>query len=288
MRTLRLHQWVKNVLVVLPLIMAHRVGDIRDWLNVMLCFLAFCFTASAVYVINDLSDLPADRQHKSKRHRPLAAGGVAIPTAALLVVGLLLLAALIAAFLPAAFAAMLLLYFVLTTCYSFFFKHKLMVDVICLAGLYTLRIMAGGAAVAVPISPWLLAFSMFFFLSMAFVKCYTELESQTDRPTYTRIKGRGYMPIDLELIQSVGPASGYICVLIMCLYINSPDVVKLYPQPQFLWLICPILLYWISRVWFLARRRQMADDPIVFAIKDKNSYMALAIIAVIMALAIWS
>ena len=169
--------------------------------------------------------------------------------------------------------------------YSMFLKQKLMVDVLCLAGLYTLRISAGGAATEIPISPWLQAFSIFFFLSLAFLKRYSELIERSEDPTFEQIAGRGYMPVDLSMIQVLGPTSGYLAVLVLSLYISSPDVVKLYRHPSFLWLLCPILLYWITRVWFLAHRRQLTDDPVLFAIKDRVSYLAMLATLVVLALA---
>ncbi len=271
---LRPHQWAKNLLLIVPLITAHRWADQNALMSVLLALAIFCLTASAVYVVNDLLDLSADRRHRTKRLRSLAAGKVAIPTAALTILGLLALALAGTFFLPPAFAGCLILYVIVTTAYSFYFKKKMLVDVICLAALYTLRIIAGGAAASLTISPWLLAFSMFFFLSLAFVKRYSELASNAKRPAQSPIEGRGYRAVDLELIQSFGPALGAISVLVMCLYINSPDVLKLYRHPEFLWLICPVLLYWITRVWLLANRHQLHDDPIVFALRDRISYIS--------------
>jgi|SRR5271157_1447744 len=284
-RLLRPHQWAKNVLLVLPVITAHRIWDRWAWLAALWSIVAFCSTASAVYIINDLLDVSTDRRHSSKRNRPLAAGMLAIPTATGVAIGLLFFGSLFAALLPPAFGGLLLLYFVLTTAYSLYLKRKLIIDVVCLAALYTLRIMAGGAATSIAISSWLLAFAMFFFLSLAFVKRYTELIGLTNRPSHIEVTGRGYVPVDLELVRSVGPASGYLSVLVLCLYINSPDVVILYRHPQLLWLICPILLYWITRVWFLAGRERMHDDPVYFALSDRTSLIAGALSAAVMVIA---
>jgi 4-hydroxybenzoate polyprenyltransferase/phosphoserine phosphatase len=282
-RMLRPHQWTKNLLLFVPLMTAHLWGDPRALASIALAMAIFCLTASAVYIVNDLLDLSADRRHRSKRSRPLAAGIVPIPHAAGIAAGSLALALAGAWFLPPAFAACLVLYILLTTAYSVHIKKKAIVDVICLAGLYTLRIISGGAASSVTISPWLLAFSMFFFLSLAFVKRYSELIAKAGLSPSTPIEGRGYTPIDLELIQSIGPAMGGLSVLVMCLYINSPDVLKLYRHPQILWLICPILLYWIIRVWLLARRELLHDDPIVFALRDRVSYLSgLLVVAVLL------
>ena len=194
----------------------------------------------------------------------------------MLIVGVVLAAAL-----GKQFLAWLTFYFFLTSAYSLYFKRKLLVDVIVLAGLYTLRILAGGAAVGVEVSPWLLAFSIFLFLSLAFIKRYVELMSVQDLAE-TSIRGRGYMVSDLEIIQVVGPCSGYLAVLVFALYIHSSDLVThLYKHPLRLWLICPLMLYWITRVWILARRRWLKQDPVLFAVTDRVSWYAAALAAML-------
>lgn len=283
-RALRPHQWAKNILVFVALIAGHQLFRLDLLLRSGLAFLAFCFTASAVYVLNDLLDLEADRRHPRKRYRPFASGAASIPSGVVLIVGLLASAAAATAPLPLPFAGLLILYLLLTTAYSVVLKRKVMVDVICLATLYTLRILAGGTAVAIAVSPWLAAFSMFLFLSLAFAKRYTEL-SDADG-SLQRIPGRGYWGSDIELIRSMGPTSGYLCVLVLCLYLNSPDVRIYYQRPEVLWLGCPLLLYWISRVWFLANRRQLDDDPVVFALRDRISRLVAIVGAIILAASI--
>lgn len=283
-KALRPHQWAKNVLVFVALIAAHQVFQLGSLLKCGLAFLAFSFTASAVYILNDLLDLESDRRHVKKRFRPFASGAATIPAGVALMVVLLAAAAAASAFLPPTFIGLLLVYVVLTTAYSVYLKRKLMVDVLCLAGLYSLRILAGGAAASIVISPWLMAFSMFFFLSLAFAKRYTELTAAVGSPE--KIPGRGYWAQDLELIRSLGPTSGYMCVLVFCLYLNSPDVSIHYRRPEFLWLSCPILLYWISRVWFLAYREQLDDDPVAFALRDRVSYLVGVAMAVVLAISI--
>jgi len=285
LRLLRPHQWAKNLLLFVPVVTAHRLTDLPVLFDVALAFIAFCAMASAIYVLNDLLDLGADRRHSTKRRRPLASGRVSIPKAIATAGGLVIFSFLISLALPLYFIGHLLLYGVMTTAYSIYFKQKLMVDVLCLAGLYTLRIAAGGAATEIPISPWLQAFSIFFFLSLAFLKRYTEIREKADSPMFEKIAGRGYMPVDLSLIQVLGPTSGYLAILVFSLYISSPDVMKLYPHPSFLWLICPILLYWITRIWFLGQRKQLMDDPVLFAIKDRISYLAAAVLVFVLALA---
>ena len=288
LRLTRPHQWPKNLLLFVPVVTAHRVSDVGVLLKVALAFLAFCALASAVYILNDLLDLNADRRHASKRRRPLAAGRVSVPKAVAVATALGMFSSLVGAALPPLFGGHLLLYALVTTAYSLRLKQKMVVDVLCLAGLYALRISAGGAAAAIPISPWLQGFSIYFFLSLAFLKRYTELLEKADRPSFETIAGRGYMPVDLPLIQAFGPASGYLAVLVFSLYVSSPDVVKLYTHPDVLWLCCPVLLYWITRVWFLGQRGQLLDDPVLFAVKDPVSYLAALALAGTLALASYS
>lgn len=269
-RAMRLHQWAKNLLLFVPLVLGHQVGNVAKIVDFLIAFVAFSLAASSVYVLNDLLDLPSDRRHATKSSRPFAAGRLSIPVGMLMAVTLVLSSLLISLALRPAFLGMLLIYLATTTAYSCYLKRKLMIDVLCLAGLYTLRILAGGVATSVVVSHWLLAFSMFFFLSLAFAKRYTELDASRGAEQ-ERLSGRGYMPIDLELVRTVGPASGYLSVLVLCLYLQSVDVTKIYARPDVLWLLCPILLYWITRVWFLAQRKQLHEDPVLFAIRDKNS-----------------
>ena len=271
LKLLRPHQWVKNVLVLLPLVLAHELHSPAKWLAASLGFIAFSLCASAVYVVNDALDVEADRQHPSKRKRPFASGRVPLSYAPALVVLLLIASGLICLRLPGPFGAMLILYFMLTLGYSLYWKTRLLVDVMLLGGLYTLRILAGGFAVQVPVSPWLMAFSIFLFVSLAFAKRYTEL-ARAEVSELPGIKGRAYLVGDLRIIESVGPTSGYLAVLVLALYINSDIVRRLYPSPIFLWALCPLLMYWITRVWFFARRGAMDDDPITFAVRDRVSW----------------
>lgn len=280
-KALRPHQWAKNVLVFVALIAGHQIFQLDLLLRSGLAFLAFCFAASAVYILNDLLDLEADRRHPRKRKRPFASGAASIPAGIAMVVALLGATTALAALLPLQFVGLLVLYLLLTTAYSTYLKRKVMIDVICLAGLYTLRILAGGAATSIVISPWLAAFSMFLFLSLAFAKRYTELSASAG--PLDMIPGRGYLTSDIELIRSLGPTSGYLCVLVLCLYLNSPDVRVHYQRPEILWLACPLLLYWISRVWVLANRRLLDDDPVVFALRDRVSRIVGVLAALILA-----
>jgi 4-hydroxybenzoate polyprenyltransferase len=284
-KALRPQQWAKNVLLGVPLIVSHNLGHWADVMAVAVAFVAFGMAASAIYLVNDLLDLEADRQHPRKCRRPFASGRVSVQAGAAAVVPLLLGSALLAlGMLPVGFVGMLGMYVALSLAYSLYLKRKMLVDVFCLAGLYTLRILAGAVAIGVVVSPWLLAFSMFLFLSLAFVKRYSELKLMGGG-SQGAARGRGYVAGDLETFRSMGPTSGYLAVLVLCLYINSADVLKLYHRPGLLWLVCPVVLYWITRIWFLVQRYEMPDDPVNFALRDRVSYLAGAVIAAIIALA---
>jgi 4-hydroxybenzoate polyprenyltransferase len=285
-RALRPHQWAKNVLLLVPLLAAHHVGEPGALAAALLAMLAFCLCASSVYVLNDLLDLQADRLHPRKSKRPFASGELAVVTGLLLSTALLAATFAVAAlFLPARFGAVLAAYYIVTSAYSLYLKRFLLVDALALAGLYTLRIIAGAAAVAVPLSFWLLLFSIFLFLSLAFVKRFAELEA-LQRQQRLRAAGRGYLVEDLPVLQSLGIAAGYLSVLVLALYINSPEIEALYHRPKTVWMLCVLLLYWISRVWMMAQRGQMHDDPVVFALKDRQSLAIGVCAAATLALAI--
>ncbi len=282
-RAMRPRQWVKNVLLFVPLLAAHRVTDVSLLLTIVAAFFAFSFAASAVYILNDLLDLPSDRRHPRKRQRPFASGKLPIlygPPVALALIILSFLIALITTNLL--FVAMLGAYLVLTSAYSLFVKRMLVLDVVFLAGLYTHRIIAGGVAVDLFPTFWLLAFSMFLFVSLAFAKRYTELLTMQQR-NEVNAHGRGYGVGDLELVRVVGPAAGYLAVLVFCLYIHEgEDAARLYERPILLWFIAPVFLYWITRLWFIAQRGNLHDDPIVFALTDKVSYLAAFVAALLL------
>jgi 4-hydroxybenzoate polyprenyltransferase len=284
-RALRPHQWTKNVLVLVPLLAAHQMGDLEALANALLGTVAFCLCASSVYVLNDMLDLEADRAHPRKSKRPFAAGSLALTTGFWLVPTLLGAAALIAAFLPQKFQLALGAYYVLTASYSFALKKMLLIDAVALAGLYTLRVIAGAGAATVALSFWLLLFSVFLFLSLAFVKRYAELDSLR-RQQRLQAVGRGYHVEDLSVLQSLGTAAGYLSVLVLALYINSPDIQPLYHHPKVIWTLCVLMLYWISRVWMTAHRGKMHDDPVVYALKDRVSLMLGLLAAVAVAIAV--
>lgn len=286
-RLLRPHQWIKNLLVLVPLVTSHRLLELPLLVAALTALVSFCLAASAVYVLNDLLDLSADRKHPSKRNRPFASGAIPVAWGPPLVVALggagLGLAAW---FLPPAFAAALVVYVAATTLYSAWLKRVAMLDVIVLACLYTLRVLAGGLAVGIVVSEWLMAFSLFIFVSLAFAKRYTELARLGDDDG-TTLAHRGYRRDDLTVLEVLGPASGLVAVLVLALYIQSQQMQRLYSQPWALWLLCPLLLYWISRVWMKAKRRELDYDPVVFAARDMVSLAVAALAGVLLCVASW-
>ena len=253
LKAMRLYQWVKNLLVFIPLILAHRVTEISLFQDAVVAFFSFGLCASSVYLLNDLLDLEADRLHPRKRLRPFASGELS-PWIGIFFIPLLLITSFLTALtLSIWFVVTLGIYYVLTLSYSLYLKRIPLIDVVLLAMLYTLRLIAGIASVHVPISPWLFAFALFFFLSLALVKRSSEL-TMMQKENLESSLGRGYRPDDLELLTMMGISSGFLSVLVLALYIHSEDVSVLYAQPMFLWLICPFFLYWIGRIWFLTRR----------------------------------
>lgn len=284
-KAMRPHQWAKNFLVLVPLFLAHQVDQLAKAGTALLAMTAFCCCASAIYVLNDLLDIEADRRHAAKRRRPFAAGDLS-PATGLMLSPLLCLSgfALASKFISLDFCGLLAVYVCLTTAYSLCIKKQLVLDVLLLAGLYTFRMFAGAVAVEVQLSQWLLAFSMFFFFSLAIGKRYIELNRRSG-PTGETLPGRGYRAEDASLLESLGPTSGYLAVLVLCLYIESEQVRSMYDRPWLLWAACPLLLYWITRFWLLAKRRQIADDPVVFALKDRASLCSIALTALVVLLA---
>jgi len=284
-RLLRVHQWVKNVLVFVPAIAAHNRNR-GVVLSATVAFAAFCLCASSAYIANDLLDLESDRRNPAKAGRPLAAGMVSPRTGVAVAAACLAGAAVLAAvLLPASFLALLGTYWATTLAYSLRLKRFPMLDVIVLAGLYTIRVLGGTYATGVPTSSWLFTFAMFLFLSLALVKRTSELHQARLRATHPA-SGRGYVAGDLDVLARMGTASGYLAVLVLAMYINNPDVTRLYSHHERLWLLCPLGLYWIGRVWLLANRGLVHEDPVVFALRDRSSYlMAAAALAVVFAAA---
>ncbi len=295
-KALRLHQWAKNVLIFLPLLLAHAWN--RGLIAAAcVAFLSFGLCASATYIVNDLLDLDADRQHPRKRRRPFASGDLSAITGVAVVLLFLIGAFLLALLVPRVVTALsplhgllapykfvqwLLIYLVTTLAYSLRLKRAVLVDVIVLSGLYTIRILAGSAATGVEVSTWLGGFSIFFFLSLAFVKRFAELESLRERGGES-VKGRGYHVADIEQLRSFGSASGYASVVVLTLYISNLAAAQLYHHTNRLWLLVPVLLLWLSRLWLQASRGLLHEDPVVYAITDKRSLL-LGLLVVIVVL----
>jgi len=267
----RVHQWLKNLLVFVPLVAGHKAADMGIALQALLAFVAFSLCASSVYITNDLLDLAADRAHARKRKRPFASGALLIAAAAITVL------------LPPLFALSLLLYYIATSAYSFRLKRQVIVDVVMLAGLYTMRILAGAAATGIVPSFWLLALSMFVFLSLAMVKRYSELIVMPEKDELAG--GRGYRQRDLPVVMNIGSSSGMIGVLILAMYTQSPIVAVNYPAPEWLWLMPPLGMYWIARIWMKAHRMEVHHDPIVFAARDWQSLVVAGLSAIVFLLA---
>lgn len=280
LRAMRPHQWSKNVLLFLPMLAAH---DFGSFASVLLAFLAFSLTASAVYVVNDLLDLRADRKHPRKRLRPFASGELTASVGAVMAGGLLLCGVVLGALVGPLFLALLVFYLLATFLYSLWLKRKVLVDVLTLAGLYSTRILAGAAAASVVMTPWLAAFSMFLFLCLAAVKRQAELMDQIGSQRST--PGRGYETDDLPVLRGIALSAAHTAVLVLALYISS-ETQELYSQPILLWLICPLLLYWSLRMVMKSHRGLMHDDPIVFAATDKVSLVIIATCVLIVLAAI--
>ena len=284
LRAMRPHQWLKNLLLLVPLVAAHRIADVELLAIALLAFVSFSFCASSAYVANDLLDLRADRHHPRKRLRPLASGALSIGQGVGLSLVLLVCGLGLGAIVSTAFLGLVALYYALTLAYSLSIKNRVVADIILLSGLYTLRIIAGGVAVQIVPSFWLLAFSMFLFLSLAMVKRYSEIAALRDTHQTTTL-GRGYHLGDLPTLLSLGAAGGYTAVLVLALYINSNIVTGLYERPMYLWALPPLVLYWISRLWVGAARGKIDDDPLVFALRDGVSRWIFVTAALIIWLA---
>jgi 4-hydroxybenzoate polyprenyltransferase/phosphoserine phosphatase len=285
LKALRIHQWTKNLLLFVPLLAAHKLTDLTLIPPVLSAFVAMSLCASSIYIINDLLDLNVDRLHPFKKNRPFAAGALAIRTGVMVAPLLMITSLAVAAWLlKPLFVLVLIMYLISSIAYTFYFKDVLLLDVFVLAGLYSLRVLAGAVAIDIWPSPWLLAFSMFFFLSLAFLKRYSEVRLMMIN-NREHVSGRRYALSDIDMIRGVGPIGGYLSVLVLALYINSEDVVALYRYPTLLWLITPCLLYWITRMWFLAHRGVISEDPLVFAVKDRQSYIVGAIVLAIIGIA---
>ena len=285
-KMLRMHQWLKNSLVAVPMVLSHEYFNVGMIWACVVAFVSFSAVASAIYIVNDFFDLALDRRHPTKRHRPFASGALSIPFGLGAIVVLLAIGIAAGCLLPIEFLGVLAGYIVVTTAYSLSFKRMLLVDVLTLAGLYTIRVLAGAAATGVDVSFWLLAFSIFFFLSLALVKRFVELRT-TAIPVGERIAGRGYRTEDQEIVAQAGMASAFSSALVLALYMDSVSVRELYPHPWLVWPLAPVVLYLTMRVWILARRDEMHDDPVVFIIRDWRSQIVVAIGAALLVAGGW-
>jgi 4-hydroxybenzoate polyprenyltransferase/phosphoserine phosphatase len=284
LKALRPHQWAKNLLIFLPLLLAHVIEPERLW-AALLAFCCFCLAASATYIINDLLDIEADRRHPRKRFRPFACGDLPAFTGLVIAAAFLLLALLGARLLPVAFLGWLLAYLATTLAYSMYLKRVALMDVLVLSGLYTLRLLAGSGATGSHISAWLAGFSVFLFFSLAIVKRFAELENLRSSGSPPR-NGRGYLVADIDQLRSFGTSSAFAAVVVFAIYINSKDVTILYGHPERLWLIMPLMILWLCRVWLLASRGSLSEDPMVFALTDRMSLLIGAAVAAIVFIAI--
>lgn len=285
LKAMRVHQWVKNVLIFTALILSHNWFDIEGLKSIVYAFFSFSFAASSIYLFNDLIDLEADRNHKTKRNRPLAAGTLPIHWAIVLIPVLLFISILLASQTNENFISVLFAYIILTTAYSLYLKPIAILDVITLTSLYTIRIIAGAMAINVPLSHWLLAFSMFIFLSLALIKRFSELRNLSQQGE-TKSTSRGYHVDDLPVISLFGISSGYVSIMVLVLYIQDLQANTLYAQPNWLWFVSVAILYWISHMWLLAFRGKVNEDPVLFAIHDRNSYVVSLFITISLYLAI--
>ena len=285
LKALRPWQWLKNSLIFVPMILAKQLFDPTSFIACIVAFISFSLVASAGYLTNDLLDLEVDRKHPRKNKRPIAAGILSLWNIVFLIASLLLGGLIFAWTISTDLALLLLLYFMVVLAYSLELKRHALLDVILIAGFYATRIIAGGLAAGVEISFWLLAFSMFIFLSLALVKRCTEIRSDSGRKSDNLIPGRGYYKDDEPLLTTMGVSSGYLAIVVIALYLNSDEVAALYNSPQSLWLVCPLILYWISRMWLKTRRDEMDDDPLIFALRDKVSLIIGGLLALVILLA---
>ena len=281
LKAIRIHQWAKNILLFVPLLLSHKLRPEAIG-AVIAAFFCFSFMASANYIFNDLLDIESDRRHPVKRFRPFAAGDLPVAGGAALALALIVVSLALLPVLPHQFLLWLAVYIASTAAYSLYFKQVALVDVLVLSGLYTLRLLAGGAATRTEISPWLAAFSIFLFLSLAMVKRFSELENLRERGA-SETHGRGYVAGDLDQIRSFGTSSATASVLVFMMYIARPDVTVLYKHADRLWLIVPLMLFWLYRAWLLGSRGEMNEDPVLFALRDRVS---LAVGACVLAMAL--
>jgi 4-hydroxybenzoate polyprenyltransferase/phosphoserine phosphatase len=271
---LRPHQWVKNLLVFLPLLAAHHLYAMDSLPHAALAFLAFTLCASSVYLLNDLLDLPADRSHPHKRNRVLASGRVGVLSASVLMALLIASALALGLFLHPLVMAVLGFYFMSNVAYSLGLKDLPILDVLILASGYAARVAVGAIAVSIHISPWLLAFCIFLFFSLALIKRYAELTLLRARDG-AKTHARGYLLDDMGVIAAQGVGAGYIAVLVLALYTTTPMMHDQPVRSPLYWLLCLLLLYWVSYLWLMADRGCIHDDPVAYALRDRTSQVLM-------------
>ncbi|MGZ6970040.1 MAG: UbiA family prenyltransferase, partial [Thermoanaerobaculia bacterium] len=280
----RVRHWVKNLLVFIPIVTAHKLQDVGILAAGVLAFMAISFCASSIYLVNDLLDLDSDRVHPDKRGRPLASGSLPIPFAGVLSLTLMAAGLAISLKLPLDAVKLIGVYLIATTAYSFSLKRRMLIDVFTLSSLYTLRVLLGGAATGLLLSPWFLAFSVFTFLSLAFSNRCSELV-RLKKADATGAPGRAYLTRDHLTVQTCGVTSAYMAAIVLALYLQSDTVRKFYASPAWLWLLVPVFLYWISRIWVLVNRGAMHEDPVLFATRDRITYLTVLMSAAVLLLA---
>lgn len=275
-RIIRPHQWVKNILVFTPMLMSHNFG-LDNFILSINAFIIFSLIASSIYVINDIADIKSDQNHSFKRYRPLAAGLVTINQCKVLILILIILCSILLINLSQKFLLLIISYFTISNLYTFFFKKIIIFDLLTLSSLYTLRILGGGLVTNISVSLWLFSFSILFFICLASVKRLTELVG-AENLNKQKIHGRGYKAENKKTVYWLAVSTGLLSVLVLILYVNSPQVTRLYTSPNILWLICFIMLFWILRIIYVSSKGKIKDDPIVYAINDKISYLCLFLI----------
>lgn len=280
-RALRISQWIKNVLLFIPFFLAHKVLNIHDISTLLCAWLSFSLCASSTYIVNDICDIESDREHPQKCRRPFASNELSIRSGIVLSICSMIVGLMIAIiFIRPVFLIIIGFYVIISLLYSFGLKKLLLADLLILAILYVLRIFAGGLILNIPISNWLLSFSLFLFVSLAFLKRYAELHLP-DEAEQNYDNRRFYDRDDLELLQVMGVSTGLLSILVLTLYFHSDAVASQYSHPEWLWFTAPLLFYWIGRLWFLASRRIVRDDPVIFSLKDKVSYLVGGIMVLI-------
>lgn len=285
LKTIRIHQWVKNILIFMPMVLAHQILNVTAISLGIKAFLAFSCIASAIYIVNDIFDIESDKKHPIKSKRPLPAGQITLTTAYGLVAVLSVGALVISFYINRSFLVVIIIYAALTILYSSWLKRIYVLDILLLSLFYVLRIVAGAFAINVEITNWLVAFSLFFFMSLALVKRHEEV-SGLSNSSQGSVPGRDYQVQDIHMLLILGPVSGLLSVLVLMLYIADQQIIDKYTHPIWLWAVSVLLLYWISRIWFMANRHLIHSDPIVYALKDGPTYIVgvLALLCIYLAI----